>query len=212
MTEGASRIQFIGTFGLVSHAHRLSVAAIELYERSLYWEAQPVIRSAYEHSLTAAWVAQYPDAATAFVKNGEKKRQTAVRAAVRAGFGEADASDTPDLSHIVSPLESVAGNFEQICNGLAPGGAAAYTIYRVLCSYSHAGPVLVDNYIEKKDASLSAEPKAMGTPETWMFLVCAGLVWAGSAMDSLEMARPRAAELSRVARDLNIEPLLRAVT
>lgn len=213
LRDGLRLTQFIGVFGVSAHCHRLAVAAVALFERGLHLESLPTIRSLYEHAITAAWMSEYPDAALAFVNAGERNRRKAIRTATQAGWGKhvsKPAGASPDLEPIASPMDPVASKFEQICDHLTPGGVSAYAVYRMLCAYSHPGPMLVDEYIEEDPLSLGVEAKEMSTPQTWMYMACCSLVWAGSAVDHLEAEHPRRQELAQLADRLAIEAHLRA--
>lgn len=208
--RGVDHGRFACVYGLAAHAHQLARTAVTLYQANLALEASPTVRSAYEHGLTAMWVAQYPSAARALVNESCRNRRNTLDSAKRAGWAEAVkiAKETVDWEPVASPLDKTAKHMEKLCEALTPGGTEAYSIYRLMSMMSHPGAYLVDYYVHKEPIAVQARPKEFDRPEVWMFMTCCSIVWAGRAVDMLHKEHSRRNELRVAAKKLGIAPEL----
>jgi len=200
-----------------THTHRLAPIILDLLERGSVVEATPLIRLAYENAFTCMWINQVPDSVAGFMNEGVKKRRATARTlreagdAIQPGLAELLEQDLPD--DLDTSSNGPAGNFQQLCNDLEPGGAYAYALYRYLTQYSHPTMKLGDLFLRNPEnpGSLPVyDPNAqLPTGSILVHLTACTLVWAGSAMDLADRDRPRCAELDRAARRLEICPELR---
>ena len=113
-------------------------------------EAVPMVRTAYESALTAAWCVHVPDAPIAIVN----------KHVVEHGKFMATLNRSRSLSHLAADIKSEAlietdsrdsaESFKRVCDDLDPGGDDAYSHYRLLCSMTPPGAFLSDFYVWPK--------------------------------------------------------------
>lgn len=193
--------------GLCAHVHYLAGPALALLDEGKVLAALPLVRACFESAITAQWVTQTTDGAPAFVNEDVRQRRAQIptlEKAVSSVFREA----APEIAaRLVDRLESntTARGFHNLCDDLVPGGADAYSIYRVLSQYSHASVLVIDDYLQATDTGLAlrsvpVEPNGA----TWTNLLAASLVWAGRAIDYLDKNHVRRSELRAAAASLGI--------
>ena len=209
----ATAQQFAAVHGLAAHVHQLASVAIAPLREHHVLEALPLIRAAYECALTAQWVAQTDDGASAFVNKDLRQRRRHVHtleSAVSQVFREA----APNVAARIMdelPTTASARNFETICLELQPGGKDAYAIYRMMSHLSHASVLVADQYLSALDrdpwVALRMEAD-QPDPATWTFFVPVTLVWAGRAVDFFDGTRRRRSQLRAAARELKVESAL----
>lgn len=195
--------------GLCAHVHYLARPALDLLDEGKVLAALPLVRACFESAITAQWVTQTTDGAPAFVNEDVRQRRAQVHTlekAVSSVFREA----APEIAaNLVDPLETsaTARGFHNLCDDLVPGGADAYSIYRMPSQYSHASVLVIDDYLQTTDTgpglalrTVPVEPNGA----TWTSMLAASLVWAGRAIDYLDKDRVRRSELRAAAVSLGI--------
>ena len=211
LRQGVHLGQFAVVYAMAAHAHRLGNAVLTLYRAEMYLESIPTIRCTYEHGLRCMWGAQYPTAAAALFNEGYTNRKKMAKSA-RAGWGIVIelAEEAEGWEPLPSTLNFTAKNFEAMCKALQPGEDEAYLLYRLMSSMSHPGPHLTNCYLKDDPVTVQDDPKPIDCPETWLFILCCSLVWAGSAVDMLHEEHSRRNELRAVATKLGIPSELKA--
>lgn len=194
---------------LCAHVHYLTGPALDLLDTGKVLAALPLVRACFESALTAQWVTQTTDGAPAFIDEDVRQRRAHVQTlekAVSQVFREA----APKIAaNLINPLETsaTAKGFYNLCNDLVPGGADAYSSYRMLSQYSHASVLVIDEYLQATDTgpglALRIEP-IEPNGATWTNMLAASLVWAGRAIDYLDKDRVRRSELRAAAAALGI--------
>jgi len=195
--------------GLCAHVHYLAGPALDLLDKGQVLASLPLVRACFESAVTAQWVTQTTDGAPAFVNEDVRQRRAQVQTlekAISQVFREA----APEVAaNLVDPLETsaTAKGFHNLCNDLVPGGADAYSIYRMLSQYSHASVLVIDEYLQATDtgpglALRTAPVEPNGA--TWTNVLAAALVWAGRAIDYLDKDHVRRSELRAAAASLGI--------
>jgi len=126
--------------------------------------------------------------------------------AVSEVFRDAAPGIAANLPPILDTTATARG-FHNICDDLVPGGADAYTIYRVLSQYSHASIRVVDGYLQATSTGPGvvlrtnpAEPDAA----TWTNVLASCLVWAGRSNDYIDGDKTRRSELRAATNALGI--------
>ncbi len=195
--------------GLCAHAHYLADPALDLLDSGRVLAALPLVRACFESAITAQWVTQTTDGAPAFVNEDVRQRRAQVQTLEKA-VSEVFREAAPEIAaNLIDPLHTnaTARGFHNLCNDLVPGGADAYSIYRVLSQYSHASVLVIDDYLQATDTGPGlalhthpVEPNAA----TWTNVLASALVWAGRAIDYLDKDHVRRSELRAAAAALGI--------
>jgi len=200
--------------GLTHHVHETARSIKLLVDAGHYNSAIPLVRAVYECALTAVWLAQSKDddAVKAYLHEHSRQRywtSAHMKRAVVATFRE-NASKVADVDmSMFAGSQDKAGKFDKLCDDLTPGGAEAYTLYRILSSLSHAGVGVVDLYwyAPTSDSDLPrARPKprrALST-DVLLFLTADSMVWSGRAVSYLSKNNSYRSVLRDVARQLEI--------
>jgi len=201
--------QLLLAHGLCAHVHYLAPAALDLLDSGRVLAALPLVRACFESAITAQWLAQTTDGSPAFVNEDVRQRLAQVHTleqAVSDVFREAAPSIAANLPPILDTTATARG-FHKICDDLVPGGADAYTIYRVLSQYSHASIRVVDGYLQvvgtEPGVALRTNP-AEPSAATWTNVLASCLVWAGRSNDYLDGHKTRRSELRAAANALGI--------
>jgi hypothetical protein len=211
VTRLANPAQVPMVYGVSMHTLRLGSAALDLDESGKVLEAMPLVRAVFEHALTAQWLAHSAEAQAAFVNEGIRHRKNIAATMLKVPSevfteGVESVAHKDDEYHETSIRRAFP--FEDLCNGLRPGGPQAYLLYRILSSLVHSGPDLSDRYL------ILAEDHASGVrfrdepeqPEDtlWLHLLIASMMWGAKALDSLEQDHPHRSYLATVARRLRV--------
>lgn len=208
--RGAGEDQVTVTFALATHVHRLAATVLLLQDHDRGLESFPLVRSAFEHALTAQWLAQYPHGIHGFVNESLRQNKNLLTTVAQTGWASAvELLDQVDaVAPTKHPADDAARHIKQLCDDLVPAGTQAYTMYRILCQYTHPTPRIVESYISRNP--LIAHSFPAGYQETdnamWLFFTCASTIWAARAFDMLEDGHPRSKELRKAAKRLEIPP------
>lgn len=197
-----------------NHVHRLAPRIVDLLEDGLLLEATPLLRLAYETSITAQWLWLFPDAIAAFANEGMRQRRAVAETLRKTTFASATemaAAVTKDLpdDRVPSNSDPAGKHFYQRCLDMKEAGEDAYALYRLLSQYSHPSMYLSDFYLRRlPDESLPSlefnEAAQLDTHLSWAHLTCACLVWAGRAVDMADRQRPRREQLRSAAKRLGV--------
>lgn len=208
--KGAMEDQLIITYTLAAHTHRLASTVLLLQEHERRLEAIPLVRSAMEHALTTQWLAQYQDAIRGYMHEGLRQHKSLLSRIAAAGWKKASDALTQfdQIEGDKHPAHDAARYVERLCNDLEPAGDEAYSMYKILCAYTHPTPRIAEAYLLQDPLRLSREPVSYDQSDwtVWLFITCASTMWAARAVDILEKGSPRMNELRSVARLLGVTP------
>lgn len=165
----------------VDHAVRLTKASLALADAGLYLELVPLVRMALECAVTASWYAVTPDSGDAALREATRLKRALVEGisgVTSEDFEESLRRLDADLEELKGFRSNEAGRFEARCNALE-GGAWMYVIYRELSTYSHAGALLLDHYLQEAPGTSLGfeytpdedEVRAQGDLATLVFLL-----------------------------------------
>lgn len=214
-----SRGRFVLIHSFAAHTHRLATAALDMLDAGLTIEVLPLIRQALESALTAVWLAQNEDAGNAFANEHIRQRRSITRSLERSqnpvfANGAAMLPDV-ELEDLDSASNAQARNFQQLCEDLA-GARDLYLYYRLLSEYVHPSMRLAEQYVvpdqDRNDIeSLLLVPNTQ-VDAVWRWCLAASVLWAGTAVDYVDVSRRRRSELRAAARvigtqrDLQLTP------
>lgn len=204
-------------YALATHAHRLGGAVANLYDAGLHVESMPIIRSAYETALHAAWLQQVDDALPAYLNRNHSMQRALRDTAQRAGWGAFLAPDTQIPADQVDPFvvspqsREGAKRVQDLCADLSVGGQA-YSLYRALSWFTHPTALVCDLYAHLPDdrdvpmllRSPNLEPDFMAP---WLHVMCSSLVWSARSLNMIDDSRKESGtreRLRRAARELRI--------
>ena len=207
------QVHFMFVFGLARHVMCLAEPAVKLLSEGKSLEALPLVRVCYETALTAQWAARRRASVHAMLNEYDRNQRAvqkdlerAVSKVLREG-----AESFMDLEDELAPTgaEDAARSFERMCDELLPSGSDKYVHYRLLSRMVHPGPLLVDQYIFRPDASSGAYPSLRDLPKqprpgAFLAIVCASLLWALSAVDYLELKHPNDRALHDLAETIGV--------
>ncbi|MEU1523958.1 DUF5677 domain-containing protein [Nocardia rhamnosiphila] len=179
--------------GLAVHVHKLSRVVLDLLEGDTPSSlVVPTLRTCFEASLTAHWVAQSVDAAAALF-NEEFRQRRAIQQTMTTAQSSSTREAAVRVAHADSP-DSVtsstvqARHFEQRLKDFEGGGPDIYVLFRRLSTFSHAGASLIDLYHDNAPDdsehlfTLRLDPKPPFPPEFCTSMIGCCLVWAGAAV------------------------------
>ncbi|WP_125782370.1 DUF5677 domain-containing protein [Amycolatopsis sp. WAC 01375] len=214
--ERPNLIKFCSVHGLVAHAYRVGEHTLSMYESGLVMEALPLMRTTYESALMAHWIAQNRDGAEALANRAISNRRAVALTLERAKSAvlRAGAKGLLDIDKTLleTSSSSQAKYFEKLCEDLEPGGADAYTYYRLMCWYTHPSAHIVDSYIHLGEDgqtvdALRQEPAQLDA-NMWVHFLAFSLVWAGRAFDFIDEEKMHRSQLRSAARALGISDVL----
>jgi hypothetical protein len=165
----------------------------------------------YEAAITAQWIARTTDGAEAFINEDVRQRRNHAKT-LEESLAQPDVAANIK-SQLVDQLETraTARAFSSVCDDLAPGGAEAYIVYRMLSQYSHASVLLIDSYLQTHDGATGVALRAIPAEAdagTWAAVLASSLVWAAGALDDMTKHHPRREQLHQAAADLGISARL----
>jgi hypothetical protein len=140
----------------VDHSVRLTRAVLALFDRGLYFESIPLIRMILESAVTAAWLAVTPGSGDSSLREATRLRRALFMEISKASADPLDSelkSIEADLAQLEEFKSAEAAKFENRCLSLE-GGRWLYVVYRDLSSYSHAGALLLDHYLQEDPGPL----------------------------------------------------------
>jgi hypothetical protein len=192
-------------WGLTAHAHALARIVRQLGTRGI--ELAPLVRTAFECAVDAQWIiTRGPEALPAFLNEGARQRVNLGKAMRGAGWAGMDEKFVDALESERLPkgsLDEQARHIEKITNDFVIG-RDLYTVYRLLCSVSHASNTVVNAYQRDDPASplgfsLRATAGSIGVG-SWEWVLVWTLVWAGRALDWVSDGSPSRHVYKRIAR------------
>lgn len=199
-----------------SHAVNLGRAVIDLHATGRTFESVSLIRSSMECSVTAAWLALYPEKTPDLLKYSALERKKLLTDIVKFGGGSAD-----EALAEVAQIESIEGHTDPEGKWLKSrfnalkGGDSLYVTYRALCALDHAGNSLADAYTERVEQS-EANPWGIVLRDhpddqlgvTWLGIEASLLLQAQIAADSI-LSKPRhKTQLSKWAKKFGAPGLI----
>lgn len=209
----------VGTvYALAAHAHRLGCAVASLFDAELDVEAIPVIRAAYEATITASWIALIPDALPAYLNTNHQQQKTFRESVRKAGWSSGHDRAEVLEPHLVSgPSATGAAKIWVLCADFVKGDEL-YSLYRALCWMTHPTAMVTDLYLELKPGvefpTLHTSAQVDDNEDftaAWLFVLCSSLVWSARALNLIDHKRARSGDRTRLrqaAKRLNIDEYL----
>ncbi|KQP55883.1 DUF5677 domain-containing protein [Agreia sp. Leaf283] len=182
----------------VAHSVNLARAVRVLDGVGLTFESMSLVRSTMEATVTASWLALFPDKTPDFTFVSAQEKKKTLDQIVKHGLADGG----PGLEQTTRFLEGFGGKavdpegrwlksrFESI-----RGGDQLYLTYRILCSWDHATNSLADQYVEKV-AEDEANPWGLvlldqaASRESWLGVQSALILRAQMAADMV-LTKPR---------------------
>lgn len=197
--------------GWCTEVHRLAEAALRLLDLGFGHEAQILLRTMFETTISLHWLYQKGDAgAEGVLTEGDRLARAAAEDMERSFSPPRDLIDVIKGRPVSrTPESDVFRKFQTQCNEIDPR-RELYSVYRHLCSYAHPSSTGAFPFIDwdTEPVHLRDTPKDPpgGSPVAVTAAIC--LVWAGRAFDEMVVGKPRKRFLRSVARDLGIPPML----
>jgi hypothetical protein len=197
-----------GLHGLVAHTLEQVRAALALLDAGHGFAAQVNARVAYEHALVLQWVHLTGEGMDKFIAHGQKKTQTLLHGAVKAGL------DMPsDLKAALDggpagPPEPLLKNFEQLCSAFDPTGWT-YLVFRQLSSTVHPTPGTALAYLDvgqDPPGLLQQATLRDDRPLLWTLAMAAAL--AVAVNEDLRRGKPNKAKVRDIATAVGLPTLL----
>lgn len=178
---------------LVAHAYRLASCVHTLLRTGFGVETVPLIRAAYEATLTAAWVAQIPDGVPAYMNYNRAQQRALMETIIAAKWVP---TGTRIAAHEIEDFEvtDLSARSAKVTLKLCADFVMnhnLYGMYRGLCASTHPTAHITDLYIDLDRttvrANLRTTPKhQVDAMRSDLYILCASLVWAERALDSLD--------------------------
>lgn len=200
--------------GWCAEVHRLAEAALHLVDHGFAHEALILLRTMFETTVSLHWLSQKDDAAAlgVFAEGGRVNRATANDMQTAFNVPQ-DLIDQINNEPVEKTDESeVFRRFQAQCDEIDPR-RQLYTVYRYLCGYAHPSSVSASSFIEysTEPPSLRSAPK-QGPSSVVEVTVAMCLIWAGRAFDDMVNGKPRKQVLRSTARELELIPILPAIS
>ncbi len=216
----AGRGHFLGVFSLAYHVRTIAEPAANLITQGNTIAAMPLVRSAYETSLTAQWAALTKHSIEMLLQVHDRSLKTLADDLRRAASPTllASVNDEPyegaDVEHLDNTAYTAARRFKTMCDDLMPQGSDKYVFYRFMSLGVHPGPNVMNQYLisdgpegAPEAVKLRAEPLQRGLVE-WMGFLAASTLWALTAVDYLERGNPNRHQLDDVGARMQVTPML----
>ncbi|MFC9355218.1 hypothetical protein ACFTZB_01365 [Rhodococcus sp. NPDC057014] len=182
---------------LAHHVRRLAAAALDDIASDGVLVSIPTIRACFECSITAMWIAQSVDGVQAWLA-----REPATRRAMQASLRYADSPELREVAakvastdplDIESSSDTQADKFAEMTNDLERG-RDLYVIYRFLCGFNHASPMLTDQYLALDESPGSNGYEFIPVPEEpdpapFVHFIACSMLWALSAVRFIQKDR-----------------------
>lgn len=202
--------RFGSIYALAGHTNHLVEQAITHFESGQDLLAFPLLRLAFESSLTATWMALNDESWSA-LQNNEIRAREALKKTIGESRQFADRlKDFPALDEKIPNVSSdaQARSFARLCEDLAPDGKTFYILYRVLSKQCHPTGFVIDRFIQVKDGgeieALFPRPTPGADASLWLFMSAMCLVDAARAVDFIDTTHSRRSELQAAARQVGI--------
>lgn len=192
---GLDAAKFVTSYAWAQHCHHVALQFIQTTDRSEWWHASgSLVRLCHELAVKAQWIARVDGAVESDIYNHEKQRHRLYK----SYFSVLDKSNIdphPEAARWRASIPSlerpelVVANFRRICQEFKDHDSI-YLAYQVLCRYSHADLLVVNDYIDLQsdNSPRSCNPTPRGTPdplrEFFMNSIAQSLVWSQSAVIS----------------------------
>lgn len=206
--------RFVAIRSLAAHTHTSTATVVALLRAGDTLSAMPVVRLAFECALRSMWLALTDDAGEAFYNEFGRGRK-----AVAKTLSEAESEILRDgassvygaevyRERLTSSSDEQAAKFFMMCHDLV-GGADLYVYYRLMSEFCHPSLRIVEHYVEPNETftdvgRLLVQPQPTD-PFIWAKMATQSLVWAGTAVDYIEVTRRRRSELREAARSLGMD-------
>lgn len=204
------RVLVLGALEL--EAVETSRAAITLMDAGLHHASAPLVRKVFEFAVVAQWVhlnGQSSLEAFFDVVDGQRRL---IADEIRKTNLKLPEELEDDLARSPQPLRSEAAvlrRFERVCQSFGRE-SGLYLLYRFLSSQCHATGDVTARWWRQDDnpSGLGFTRPADGPDRALAYILAAGLIWAGRAVDLNTKHRPRQGALRAVAKRVGIPSVL----
>lgn len=160
------------------------------------------------------WLALTDDAGQAFYNEFSRARKAvskslseAESAILREGAASVYGAEV-HRERMTSSSDEQAAKFFKMCEDFV-SGADLYIYFRLMSEFCHPSLRIIEHYIEPNEeftdvGRLLAQPRPTA-PFIWAKIATQSLVWAGTAVDYIEVTRSRRSELREAARLLGMD-------
>lgn len=205
----------------VSHSVNLSRAVLLMHENRLTFESVSLVRSTMEATMTAAWLALYPEKTPDFVVNSSTEKGKVLKEIDKAGYASDGGTALAQIDETVADFDGTpdleARHFYKRCKSME-GGAQVYAMYRVLCTWDHATNDLADAYTQAAEQS-EKNPWGlvlMGRVNddyagNWLGIQLSLLLRAQIAADMILVKPRHRTQLRKLATRMGVSPLIERV-
>ncbi len=218
--DGDEAARIVSVIGFARHVHETVKGIVVLLDAGLVNQAIPLVRLAYETSLTAAWLVQaegghgsraliheYARQRLLFINDAKKSASPVFREGLPSEEVEKLLTENSD-SH------DSTRNFQATCLDLEPGGLDAYIHYRALSGMSHAGVSIVDRYFKSPPQGVAIPEWRPHAEEAFprellLFFSAASMVWADRAFIYMSRNNSHRNFVRSAAPALGIDPDLK---
>lgn len=190
LRHGVPEKQFAVIFGLNAQAHTLAEATLPMWSSpTLSVAARPLARSIFECGIVAQWLMRDPEAIQATFAEYERQRRALANQMdkIPHRYGDAAKDIRAMLTGQDSPKANIAKSLEKIAQTFEHGDEI-YIFYRLLSGHSHAGLVVVDEWLNSNPRDPDATFALRATVEphkAFGALAVMGLLYTASAFGDL---------------------------
>lgn len=213
--EGEDILRMTTVRGWADHAFELSRSIRKLYCEGLHTSMFPLVRLAYELSLSGVWLMQSEKhhGVNAFVLNYTRSRtnlKNDAEGAASLSFREAAEQFVANIPEDVGPTVDKT-RFQQICEDLGSGTTDAYLYYRMLSEYCHPSFRVSDLYcdkavMDKGDEVAFLETPSLGYPSHHLlYFTAIALVWISAAYQYVSNDKTHRSLIRKAGRELEVE-------
>jgi hypothetical protein len=204
--EGVSREVLACAWGFYAQVNRLARALLLLIDNGMGHETYILARVALEHTVLLHWVVERRDAGVAAVLASQSKRVSQTLNIVREAqmvFSPRIEREMREVTVSVNEAKAV-GQFKTICKEL--NALELYFLYGVQSSFVHPSVATVNTFLDAEGNPVNQAQRRVHEVNLAVLAYC--LIWANRDLDTLTPGHPRAEELERLARSIEVAPVL----
>jgi hypothetical protein len=204
--EGVSRDVVACAWGFYAQINRLARASLLLIDNGMGHETYILVRVALEHAVLLHWVVERRDEGVAAVLASQSKRVNQTISTVReAQMVFSSKIERQMQTATVSTNEAKAvGQFKTVCKEL--NALELYFLYGVQSSFVHPSVATINSYLDAEGNPVNQPQRRVHEVNVAVLAYC--LIWANRDVDTLTPGHPRAEELEKLARSIEVAPAL----
>jgi len=204
---GVPNAQLVGVFGLTSRVHAIAPTALDAAESAHGWAVTPLVRTALECAVFAAWIGIHGENGIAAMVRESDRAARALIADTKLSPNVASYQDVVDQlegklrrAHAL-PGSLTSRNRQRVFKEIDPTGEL-YLMYRLLSIDSHAGTETIEGHALQAGTGTELELRLMkpgprAPAPLDLHILTLSLILSGEALDGLVVSKPRKAELAK---------------